>query len=41
MKGFLHELLLVGLMATVFIVGGKVIFTRYHVPGLSEIFQAA
>ncbi len=41
MKGFLHEFLLVGLMALIFIVGGKVIFTKYHVPGVSEIFGSA
>ena len=41
MKSFVHEFILVGLMATLFIVGGKVIFTKYHIPGVSEIFQNA
>lgn len=41
MKSFVHEFVLVGLMALLFIVGGKVIFTKYHVPGVSEIFANA
>ncbi len=30
--------LLVGLMAVTFIILGKFLFTKFHVPGLSELF---
>ena len=40
-NGFLHQFLMVGLMAMVFIVGGKAIFTRYNVPGVSDLFKSA
>lgn len=41
MKTFVHQFVIVGLMATLFIVGGKVITSKYHVPGVSEIFASA
>ncbi len=31
---------IVGLIAVTFVVLGKFLFTRYHVPGVSELFQA-
>ena len=30
----------VGLLAVTFIVVGKFVLTKYHVPGLSELFMA-
>lgn len=33
--------LIIGLMALLFIVGGKYITTRFNIPGVSEIFAAA
>ena len=41
MKSFVTEFILVGLMAMLFIVGGKVVFAKYHVPGVSDLFAAA
>lgn len=32
---------IVGIMAVTFIVFGKWLFTKYRVPGISDIFQAA
>lgn len=40
-KPSLISWVIVGLMATTFIVGMKYLFTRYPVRGLTEIFQAA
>lgn len=40
-KPGLWSLLVVGTMALIFIVGGKYVFTRWHVPGLSELFASA
>jgi len=37
----LANFFVVGMMALLFIVLGKVILSKYHVPGLSELFLAA
>jgi len=36
-----YNLLVVGLMALVVIVGGKALFNRFKVPGVTDLFNAA
>jgi hypothetical protein len=41
MKGsFIHEWLVVGLMAMIFILAGKLVFTKFNIPGVTDLFQA-
>ena len=37
----LEHISIIGLSALVFIVVGKLVFAKYHVPGVSDVFQMA
>jgi len=37
---FIHQFFIVGIMAMLFILAGKVLTTKYYIRGLSELFQA-